>query len=157
MITPVSNWQFGERIVPVGVQRENKAIEIKVPVGLPERRIYLYTELKISAAGAYKMDVVVECYREGALRGSFPATIADFTAQVVNQSVSSLFSSGGSPVGDSLSVTLAAPFTTSTKIAVIQPLRINAEIDSVQLNIRDISGAVVLGWRAYLGCLSTQY
>src|ERR1700679_3384641 len=75
--------------------------ELPLPIFLPDRRIYLYLEAQVSGAGAFSLFVDLVLTNKGVPVGAFPCKLADFTSLTPNQSVSRLFNSGGSPVGDS--------------------------------------------------------
>ncbi len=154
--TPISQWEFKEIISP-NLLMSGAIFDLAVPVWLPERRIYLYLEANLSSALPFQLYARINTFLSGNPLGSFPAYIADFTGQALNQSVGSLFNAGGSPVGDSLVLRLANPFDTTVPSVVVQPLRINAGIDRIQLKIDNVSGASLTGFRAYLGVLSTLY
>jgi len=159
MNTPISETQKKELLEPTTppiVRRD--VIKLSVARSLQERRIYLYLEVLLSAGSAYLLECNVVLKRQGNIIGRIPATIADFTNQTPNQSVESYFNSGGSPVGDSMSIRLAQPFT-STKSVVVQPIRVNAEVDEVTLDVVNViafGNTVFTGWRAFLACLSAK-
>jgi hypothetical protein len=156
--SPISDFQKKEIISPASIPTKNgKLLEVDVPLSLPERRIYIYLETSPSSATACLIDAVVRAYRNGRPVGVFPCMVADFTAQSPNESSTNLFNSGGSPVGDSLVLKLAQPFDAAVVSVVIQPLRINAEVDKVALELSSVRGATVTGLRAFLGVLSTKY
>ena len=154
--TPISDYQFKELILP-NTLVSGPVFDLSVPLWLPERRIYLYLEAALSEAAPFQLFARIKTYLDGHGKGEFPAYIGDFTGQTMNQSVGSLFNAGGSPVGDSLVLRLANPFDTTVPSVVVQPLRINAGIDRLQLHIDARAGATLTGFRAYLGVLSTQY
>ena len=154
--TPISDYQFKELILP-NVLVSGPVFDLAVPLWLPERRIYLYLEAALTAAAPFQLYTRIKTFLDGHPKGDFPAYIGDFTGQVVNQSVASMFNAGGSPVGDSLVLRLAQPFDVTVPSVVVQPLRINAAIDRLQLHIDARGGSTLAGFRAYLGVLSTQY
>lgn len=154
----ISNWTDKEIIAAAIIPSQRGAVlELDVPLTLPERRIYLYLEVGQSAAAAFTLAARINALNKQKIVGIFPATIADFTSVTPNQSVVSLLNAGGSPVGDSLTIRLAQPFVALVTSVVIQPLRINAEIEKIQLIFDGIFHTTVTGYRAYLGCLSTKY
>ena len=162
MNSPISDFQFKEKISAVAVAAgtiltDLDALNLSVPIKLPERRIYLYIEVAQSVAGAFRFDANVVGFAGGVPVASMPANMADFTGSSPNQSVATIFNAGGSPVGDSLVIRLAQPFVAAITSAVIQPVRINAEVDRLILSVRGLSGANITGWRAYLACLSTKF
>ena len=157
IIVPISDWQFREVVSPSAVPVDEEALSLVVPVFLPDRRIYLYNEVILSSAVDYVLYSQVNLFRLGRLVGRFPAHIGDVdTTATITQSLASLFNAGGSPVGDSLSLRLAAPFAGGNITVVVQPLRVSADIDKVTWSLLAASSAVT-GYRAYLGVLSTRY
>lgn len=160
MNAPISDFQFREKVSVAAVTTpisDTDSIRLAVPRWLPERRIYLYVEVGQSAAAGFRFDATVVGFNQGKPIIALPANIADFTGLTVNQSVATAFNAGGSPVGDSLVIRLANPFVAGVNSAVIQPVRVNAEIDEMILNVRSLSGTNITGWRAYLACLSTKF
>ena len=159
--SPISDFQFAEKIsldAVVNPISDKGAIKLQVPRWLPERRIYLYVEVGQSLAAGFRMDAVVVGLNAGRPIVELPANIADFTAPVVaTQSIATAFNAGGSPVGDSLVIRLATPFVAGVNSAVIQPVRINAEIDELHFSLRGLAGSNITGWRAYLACISTKF
>jgi hypothetical protein len=155
---PISNWERKEFLQPSTVPTaQREIINLNVPLNLAERRIFLYLEVNQSSSAAFFLGCDIRTKRGGTVNGIFPATISDFTSQTPNQSIESLFNAGGSPVGDSCVLRLAQPFDSTVPSVVIQPLRINAEIDEIVLDVNSVSGLTLTGWRAFLGCLSTKY
>jgi hypothetical protein len=160
MNSPISDFQFREKISAVAVTTpisDPDSVRLAVPRWLPERRIYLYVEVGQSAAAGFRLDASVIGLNQGRPIIALPANIADFTALTANQSVATAFNAGGSPVGDSLVIRLANPFVAGVNSAVIQPVRINAEVDEITFSLRSLSGTNITGWRAYLACLSTKF
>lgn len=157
----VSDFIFREVVRPSEVPRRMSGVlEMDVPFHLTERRVFAYVEVKQSAAASYIFSAEIDCKFNGAVVGRLPLVIGDITALTTNQSLPCLFNAGGSPVGDTLVLRLNNPFdTTATGIqsAVLQPLRFNAEINKLVFNINGAEGANLVGWRAYLACLSTRY
>lgn len=159
------------QVQPVSVFEETEYIDIanppfvnqqptgslSVPIWLPERRIYFYLEAQLSVAGAFSLFMGLKLLHQGQLVGILPCKLADFTALTPNQSVSRLFNSGGSPVGDSAVLTLAQPFTSTITTVTVQPLRVNATIDKIVPQVMGVSKGVMTGWRYWLGVLSTAY
>jgi hypothetical protein len=161
-ISQQSHWAEKEIGIPLLVPAVGPAIELSVPAMLRERRIYLFTDMLTSGAGAWQMDLWLEFMLAGRLVGDVPAQAGDFTAQTPNKSVLTLLNavnntapSVANPIGDSLAMLVAQPFATVTNI-VIQPLRVNAEIDSVILKCRKVTGAVLTQWRALLAVHSSN-
>ena len=152
---PISHFTFEEVIKATTVPTPGTELSIHVPLSMIERRIYLYLEVALATSAAYHFGGTVRTYADNSLVGAFPASIADFTGLSPNQSIASLFNAGGSPVGDSLVIRLAQPFSTTTQ-AVIQPVRLNAEIDKVSFQVTSVFGTSLAGWRAYLACLSAK-
>jgi len=153
----ISDFQFNEKISYVtvsGILSDLNAITVAVPRWLQERRIYLYIEVLTSST--FRFDANVLGYNNGKAIISLPASIADFPV-TANQSVATAFNAGGSPVGDSLVIRLAAPFVANINSAVIQPVRINGEIDNLVLSIKGLSGTGITAWRGYLACISTKF
>jgi hypothetical protein len=151
---PISHFADTEIISPSAFSVRKDLLRLPVPLQLTERRIYVY--LEVIVATTYVCEAKVVAYRAGRPVGEFPATIADFTGLTnINQSVASLFNAGGSPVGDSLVLRLAGAFVSANQSIVIQPLRLNAEIDELRFGL--FSGAGPTGYRAYLACLSTRF
>ena len=160
MNAPITDFQFKEKIINVAVAAaisDLDAVRLAVPRWLPERRIYLYVEVAQSAAAGFRLDANVIGLNQGRPIISLPSNIADFTGLTANQSVATAFNAGGSPVGDSLVVRLANPFVAGVNSAVIQPVRINAEIDELTFSLGSLSGTNITGWRCYLACLSTKF
>jgi hypothetical protein len=160
MNSPLSDFQFREKISVAAVVTpisDTDAIRLAVPRWLPERRIYLYVEVGQSAAAGFRFDATVAGFNQGRPIIALPANIADFSGLTANQSVATAFNAGGSPVGDSLVVRLSNPFVPGVNSAVIQPVRVNAEIDEIILSLKNLSGTNITGWRAYLACLSTKF
>jgi hypothetical protein len=155
--SPISQFTEKELISAAALFSVGPVFKLAVPAWLPERRIYLYLEAKLSAAAAYNIFFRIRVYYAGRPVGDFPARICDFTGQTPPQSVASIFNAGGSPVGDSLVLRLAQPFDATVTAVVIQPLRINAQIDEIELCVDGQGGATLTGARAYLGVLSTLY
>ena len=158
--SPISDFQFNEKISVAAVTTaisDLSAIQLAVPRWLPERRIYLYVEVGQSAAAGFRMDASVIGLNGGKPIISLPANIADFSGLTVNQSVATAFNAGGSPVGDSLVIRLANAFVAGVNSAVIQPVRINAEVDTLVFSLKSLSGTNITGWRAYLACISTKF
>lgn len=153
---PISEWEFKEIISPTSLF-SGPIMDLAVPAWLPERRIFLYLEANLVSSAPFQLYARIRTFQSGVPKGDFPAYIGDFTGQVQNQSVASLFNAGGSPVGDSLVLRLANPFDTTVPSVVVQPLRINANIDRIQLTIDSRGGSTLQGFRAYLGVLSTLY
>jgi hypothetical protein len=156
----VSDFDFAEKLVPSGVPQTGVHLVLpKVTQQLTERRIYLYLEVLQSSAASYQLLAEVLCLRNGNPVGKFPCQIADYSglSSTPHQSAFTLFNAGGSPVGDSLTLQLAQPFVATIPAVVIQPLRINAEIDSIQFRINSLVHTTVTGWRCFLACLSTKY
>lgn len=154
----ISHWTADE-VIAAGVvpTLQNDALRLAVPLGLPERRIYLYLEVAQSVAAQFDLMAEVEAFNGGRPVARWPAHLADFTGVTRYKSVASLFNAGGSPVGDSCVLRLAAPFVATITSAVLQPLRVNGEFDEIKFSIRGLSGTNLTGWRAFLGCLSTRY
>lgn len=147
-----------ELILPAEVPRVlHDRCRITVPLRLQERRIYLYMEVKQSAAAQFLAWADVVAYKGGSPVGNFPAKLADFTGVTPGRSVSTLFNAGGSPVGDSLVLRLAQPFDPNVTSVVVQPLRVNGQFDQLAFSLNGLSGTNLTGFRAYLACLSTQY
>lgn len=157
-VSPISDFQFTEKISLSGLPGQNETIaRLSVPLALTERRIYLYLEVVLSSAAIYSFGCLIKAMRNQRAVGLFPATIADYTTGNAQQSVFSLVNSGGSPVGDSLVVRLAQPFDITFPIAVVQPLRINADIDEIILEHIGHSGTTLAGYRAFMATLSTRF
>ena len=125
---------------------------------LTDRRIYLYMEVKQSASADYYFQGELVFTNGGKPVGSLPMGIGSLTTLTsVNRSLPSMANGGGNTVGDSLILTLANPFVTApTPIiqAVLQPMRLQAEIDRIQFNLLSRQGANDTGFRVFLGCLS---
>lgn len=157
----LSNWSWKEEILVSSTNKRPDALRISVPPQLQERRIYLYLEVKQSAAAEYQLDGKIYARYSAAPVAIFPAQIADFTTSAppdtINQSYASLLNAGGSPVGDSCVLRLAQPFNVSITSVVLQPLRFNGLIDEIVFSIDALRGSNLQGWRAFLGCLSTKY
>lgn len=162
-ISPISDFTSDEIVRPSEVPSGQTGIklDIAVPIDLTERRIFSYVEVKQSPSNAsYIFASEIEAWYNASRVGRFPCNIGDVVLLTTNQSIGSLFNAGGSPVGDSYALRLNNPFdTTSTGIqnAVLQPLRINAKITRLTFRINAAQGANLVGWRAFLGCLSTRY
>lgn len=131
------------------------ALQRPLPIFLPDRRIYLYLEALVSGAGAFSLFTDVVLYNKGTVVGVMGCKLCDFTNLTPNQSAPRLFNSGGSPVGDSLVLTLAQPFNASITTVTVQPLRINAQADEIRLLITGVNVGTMQGYRAYLGVLSS--
>lgn len=156
---PISAWTFEEEIKANEVPSKGfQAKELHVPLFLPERRIYCYLEAAVSASpGAFVLLGELLLLNRGSLVGSLPVNLADFTGGNPSQSVARLFNSGGSPVGDSVVVTLAQPFNAAVTNVTVQPLRINAQIDHIIFRVSGVVAGVMTGWRVWYGCLSTAF
>lgn len=159
---PLSDFSFDEKIKPTEVPyTARNVLRISTPAGLTERRIYCYVEVKgPTASDQYVFGAEIVAFNHGVVVGRFPVVIGNIITSTTNQSILSLFNAGGSPVGDSLVVRLANPFDTTSsgiQVAVIQPLRVNAEVDEITFSILQAGGTNLAGWRALLACLSTKY
>ena len=157
--SPISVFHSDEIIKSGSTDFRKVACSINVPRGLVERRIYLYVEVTQSTPGPFILGGVVRLLNESTPVAIFPAAIGDFTGLTINQSIASILSGGGSPVGDSLVVRLAQPF--SVPAITLQPLRVNAECNRIEFGFESVyhdSGTFpITGWRAFLACLSTKY
>lgn len=153
-----SDWARGEKVFPTDISTQRNCIRLAVPRQLTERRIYLYLEVLLSNTGYYRLDAEVLGMKDGTPVARFPATIADHTNNQPNESTATAFNAGGSPAENSLGVTFSNPFTNNTKSAVIQPLKISAEIDELVFDMQGLTGQApyVRGWRAYFACLSLE-
>lgn len=128
---------------------------VSVDTNLTERRIYLFVDT-ISTGDFILLASVLAKDNQGNV-------IADFDASLYNnpngtlplqRSVGSLFSAGGSAVGDSYVLDLAQPFSSALPQVVLQPLRVNLSIATLSFRIDGVVG-LISGFRAWLGCLST--
>lgn len=149
-----------EIILPATVPLQlRESLKLTLPLSLPERRLYLYVEVRQSAAAEFFMWGEVQLTKGNVPVGKFPAKLASFSGAPapVNKSVSTLFNAGGSPVGDSIVLTLAQPFDAAVTSVVIQPLRVNVECDKVVFSMEGLRGTNLTGFRAYLACNSTRY
>lgn len=157
-MSAISEFQEAEAIFPSSAP-SGTILTVNVNSALQERRIYLYIEVKQGTSGAFVLGGEVTLHSGNALVARYPATIGDFSGLTPGQSISSLLNGGGSPVGDSVVVRLAQPFSIAS--VTLQPLRINGIVDQIRYNVTGIfpqSGAAVLtSLRAYLACLSTKY
>ena len=157
-MSAISEFHRQEIISPTNTPWVGTILSTPCNPNLTERRIYLYVEVKQSGGGAFSLLGNVSIHNNNTLIGTFPASIADFTLLTPTQSVESICNGGGSPVGDSIVLRLAQQFTVPS--VTIQPLRVNGEIDEVRYNITSVyapSASAVVGFRAYLGILSTRY
>lgn len=154
----VTDFVSTETILPASMTGE--LVKVQVPIGLSERKIFLYFEIRLAAPGAFvcKGEVLLNLRRR--IVGRLPAQLADLTgapAGTPAQSYFTLLVAGGTPVGDSLSLVLAQPFVVGVTQVTVQPLRINAEVDEVVFGVRALTGATVNGIRAFLGVQSSKY
>lgn len=130
---------------------------LPVPRGLEERRIYLFLDINLSSAADYFLETEIALLADGVVTGTLPACIASVGSLTLNQSKASLINGGGTAVGDSLALNLISPFTASITQVILQPLRINADIEYIQLNVLNVIATTATGMRAYLACQSTKY
>lgn len=141
---------------PTAVLRPGELMDVVVPAGNMERRIYLFVDTK--STDDFIMEAVVTIWKSGSQIGEFPAGLCSFANGTIQaaQPVLNFFATGGSAVGDSLVLQLNAPYDATLPTVVCQPLRINADIDRVKFDVPDFAGKLT-GYRAALCCLSTQY
>lgn len=152
-----SKLEFAEIISPLAVALNPNAAKLSVTQNLTERRIYLYIEVIQAVADAtFSMKNSVICKLNGKPVATLPADIGILSPTSENKSLVSMFAAGGSPVGDSLIVQLAAPFSATTINAVIQPYRINVECDEIVFAFENKSGDIT-GYRAFLAAQSTRF
>lgn len=156
MSQPISEYLQDEIIRPSKID-SGSVLRINPTTRLTDRRIYGYIEAKTTSTNFF-LAATITCHKAGSIiAGPFPMFIGDFTGLTnVNQSICSIINGGGSPVGDSAVVRLAQPFNIAVQSVTLQPLRINGVIDEIRLNIISALGGIS-GYRAFLGCLSTQY
>jgi hypothetical protein len=156
--SPISHWVDAENISASAIDASNKEfVAIDVPIQLPERRIYLFLSVNPTTATGFVLSAKIRAYMGRTLVGEFPASLADLTGVGINRSLSCLFNGAGSPVGDSLVLTVASPFTGGTVNPVLQPFRLNAEIDHISWDLDFSIAGSATGYRAYLGCCSTKF
>lgn len=156
MQAAASDFQWKEKLSAnaIGV---GAIFDVQVPKFLTARRIYHLMQANVSGAGAYRVYAAMVLMNGGVPKGEFPIEFGDFTGSQPNQSLICCLGSGGSPIGDSLQLQLAQPFNATTQV-LMQPLRLTAEIDRIRFVIKAVSGVdtgVLLGFRAWLGCIST--
>ncbi len=157
-MSQVSIWQPKERVESALVPQPGVALDLNVFYPLLERRIYLYLEVaSTSPAAGYILEAKIIASKNGTPVATYPASIADFTGLSVVPGVGSLFNAGGSPVGDCYTHRLGTLTNSTVTSAVLQPLRVNMDIDHLQLKFDGFFGTTITGWRAFLGCLSTKY
>jgi len=159
----ISHYADDEKILPSSKPNIGPLFRINTARQLPERRIYSYLEVKgpNGTTDQWALFAEIKAKLNGVPAGAFPVCIGNIqtTTTGQNKSLPSLFNAGGSAVGDSLAIRIANPFDTTNGpfVAVIQPLRINAEIDELEFNVLSFWGSTIVGYRAYLACLSTRY
>lgn len=156
-MSAISDFTSKEIISDTVQKKQPAALIIKVPLQLTERRIFVYTEILQSAAAAFRFRARIIPFTNGRPVGNgFPADLGDLSASA-GDSFASLFNGGGSPVGDSLVLRFVSPFVATNVSVTLQPMRLNAAIDEIRLDIDEMTGANITNWRAYLACLSTKY
>lgn len=158
----VTNFARDQRVKAAEVpSAQRNTIIIDVAEQLNERRIYAYMEVKgpNGTTDQWILTAEIALYRNGQVVGVLPLAFGKIDTSTVNADLPSLFNAGGSVVGDSLVIRLSNPFDTTNGpfTATLQPFRLNAEIDKIALSILSFSGASVVGWRAYLACVSTKF
>jgi hypothetical protein len=157
MSVQLTDLEYGEKIVRSWTPRPDpEVVRLKVPQELQDRRIYAYVETIETAP--YLFGGLIDLkYRGKPVGKPIPVVLADFTGLTIAKSVVCMLTSGGSPVGDSLSLTaLADPFTVGTTSAVLQPFRVNGLIDEITFRIEVASGAIT-AYRVFLACQSIKY
>lgn len=133
------------------------AISFKVSPGLTERLIYLYASAKRGTnSDWFRLDLEVVLMSGGTPVATLPATVANHTSNQPNKSTVTTFIAGGSPLQDSIQITIANGFGVDPTTAILQPTRISAQIDEVVLNMTGYTGPSVQGWRAWLACRSDR-
>lgn len=153
----LSEWKMGECLWPNETSAKPGAISFKVSPGLTERLIYLYASARRGTPSDwYRLDLEVVLMSQGTPVATLPATVANHTNNQPNKSTVTTFIGGGNPVQDSIQITIANGFAVDPNTAVLQPMRISAEIDEVVLNMTGYTGPSVAGWRAWLGCRSDR-
>lgn len=138
-----------------------EVITLDLPVQLTDRRLYCYLEVLLNTPGAvFTFIGEIVLYKAGEIKAKYPVEIGlnSFPSSnaIFGRSIRCLANSGGSPVGDCLSIVFKSPFTTTTLNAICQPIRLEAEIDKAVFNIVDYGGTNNTGYRVYLGVLSQK-
>jgi hypothetical protein len=157
MNTALAEWKFGEQTAVSGTTPFPGAIELRLSPGLTERRIYLYASAARSTLSDwFRLDLQVELLRDGTPVAVIPATVANHSGNQPSKSTITAFLAGGSPVEDSIQITIANPLNVDPKSAILQPMKLSCEVDQIRLNMVSYSGPSVGGWRAFLAVLSTR-
>lgn len=130
--------------------------QVSVDTTLTERRIYLFVDT-VSTGDFVLLASVLAKDNKGNVIADFDASLYNNTLGTIAlpRSVGSMFAAGGSAVGDSYILQLAQPFSSALPQVVLQPLRVNMSIATLSFRIDGVSG-LISGFRAWLGCLSTQ-
>lgn len=152
---PVTDFTQDEVLTPTQIPTRGAVCKQTLPIWLPERRLYLFVDLKQPTPGDFDFDGTVVLLRSGKPIAELPARVASMSG-TPQKSRATIFNAGGSPVGDSLVLSLAQPFDAAIKSVVLQPTRINCEADAMYLRVNRFDPTNITGFRAYLACLSTR-
>lgn len=145
---------FDEIISPTAISVGQKLL-VPVSLNLTQRRIYCFIDTKSS--GDFVLYARVRTYNQLQEIDQFRADLCSFAVGTIipNRSLISCFGVGGSAVGDSIVLQLAAPFNTALTSVVCQPLRIDSTITHVSFEIEALAG-LVSGFRAFLAVISSK-
>lgn len=156
-MSALAEWKLDEVVAAAETNKKLEAVVLKVAPGLTERRIYLYASAKRGTnSDWYRLDLEVVLRRNGTPIATLPATVANHSGNQPSKSTATAFLGGGSPIQESIQVTIANPFGIDPNSVVLQPMKISAEADEVVLNMTGYTGNSPQGWRAIIGCLSTR-
>jgi hypothetical protein len=133
------------------------AIVITPSSPLRTRKFYFYSEANLASQSAnFIIRQFISFYYGGEFQGRIPCDIGTITSSTTNKSLECAFSAGGTVGENSILYTPQQGYITATKtVQILQPVLITAQIDRAQLDIEDVVGASITGYRAYLACLST--
>lgn len=142
-----------------GKPSTGEALLIKgIGENMTERRLYAFLDTKTSAAGVVIIEATIQGRRDGQVVFEVPCGIADYNGVDYTDAEDSLVNAGGTPVGDSLVIVVPKQLDTLQAQVVMQPFRLNAQINELALMIKTVTdlGDKLTGYYFFIGIFSAQ-